>query len=114
MKIVTKLSILTFLFVSSVLSANQEESQRIALKISDISQEFSIKPTLLSDFVESYNFKCPEEISEPQLRSLLNDKYAEHQLNIMIESDKLDWRDIYVEARSGISCLTEGMVSKSY
>ena len=114
MKIVAKVITFALLSIFSILSAGREDNPSIKLQISDISLEHSIKENLLSDFVESYNFKCPEEITEVQLHSLLNDRYGEHQLNIMIESDKLDWRDIYVEARSGISCLTEGMVSKGY
>ena len=114
MKLVIKIIAFNLLSIFSIFSAGQEDNPPTTLQISDISLEYSIKETLLNDFVESYNFKCPEEIAETQLRSLLNDRYGEHQLNIMIESDKLDWRDIYVEARSGISCLTEGMVSKGY
>jgi hypothetical protein len=79
-----------------------------------LSKEYSVKASLLSDFIESYNFKCPDEISEPQLSSLLKDRYADNQLNIMIESENLNWRDIYVGARSDIVCLTEGSVSKGY
>ena len=82
--------------------------------VSDLSKEYSIKSTLLAEFIESYNFKCPDEINETQLRDLLKDRYAENQLNIMIESDNLGWRDIYVEARSDITCLTDGTVSKGY
>lgn len=79
-----------------------------------LSKEYSVKASLLSEYIESYNFKCPNEINELQLRSLLKDRYADNQLNIMIESDNLDWRDIYVEARSDITCLTDGTVSKGY
>lgn len=84
------------------------------LPIDDISAEFSVKTHLLEDYVNSYNFKCPTVISEAQLREILSDKYADNALNIMIESDHLNWRDTYVEARSNITCLTTGIVSKGY
>ena len=103
---------LLFIFtLASPLMLQAESSQLI----DEVSAEFSInRSLLLEDFVNSYNFKCPDVITEQQLRAMLLDKYADHELNIMIESEHLKWRDTYVEARSNIMCLTTGVVSKGY
>ena len=102
---------LLFVFILTTPLMLQAESSQL---IDDVSAEFSINRSLLEDFVNSYNFKCPDVISEEQLRAMLLDKYADHELNIMIESKYLNWRDTYVEARSNILCLTTGVVSKGY
>jgi hypothetical protein len=82
--------------------------------IRSLSNEFEIKIDVLDDFISTYDFKCPSTLTEAQLKSLLMDEYADHELSVMIESDRLGWRDTYLEARSGINCLTKGVVSKGY
>jgi len=32
----------------------------------------------------------------------------------MLETDEMQWRDLYVEARSLIGCFTKGDISRSY
>jgi hypothetical protein len=83
-------------------------------KIVSLSNDFAVRIEVLNDFIASYDFKCPSTLTEAQLISLLNDENEDHELSVMIESDRLSWRDIYLEARSGISCLTQGAVSKGY
>lgn len=75
---------------------------------------YQVDVTVLQDYVESYNFKCPSEISVEQLSQILDHLDEDTPLSVMLESAKMDWRDIYVEARSGIECLTPGSVSKGY
>jgi len=75
---------------------------------------YDVDVKVLQDFVESYNFKCPAEITVEQLSQMLDQVNEDTPLSVMLESSKMDWRDIYVEARSGIACLTPGAVSKGY
>lgn len=75
---------------------------------------YQVDVKVLQDFVDSYNFKCPAEITVEQLSQMLDHVNEDTPLSVMLESSKMDWRDIYVEARSGIECLTPGVVSKGY
>jgi hypothetical protein len=83
-------------------------------KIVSLGNDFGVRVEVLNDFKASYDFKCPSTLTEAQLISLLNDENEDHELSVMIESDRLSWRDIYLEARSGISCLSQGAISKGY
>ncbi|WP_396589314.1 hypothetical protein [Bermanella sp. R86510] len=76
--------------------------------------EYSVGSELLADFVQSYNFKCADEITEAQLRELLNNLDQDSDLAIMVEADRMDWRDLYVETRSAIECISSEVVSKGY
>ncbi len=93
----------------------QATSQPLAHEeIKALSQQYQVANSILADFVGSYNFKCPTEITRPQLTGLLNRLDDDTELSVMVESSRLQWRDIYVEARSTITCLTQGEVSKGY
>jgi hypothetical protein len=98
-------------FLFSFIASAELNSQQ---KIVSLSNDFGVRLEVLNDFIASYDFKCPSTLTEAQLISLLNDENEDHELSVMIESDRLSWRDIYLEARSGISCLTQGAVSKGY
>jgi hypothetical protein len=102
--------LVSMFILSSPVSAEINSRQLIK----SLSNEFEVKIDVLDDFISSYDFKCPSTLTEVQLKSLLMDEYGDHELSVMIESDRLGWRDIYLEARSGISCLTKGVVSKGY
>jgi len=80
----------------------------------DMAGEYELNPRVLMDYVESYNFKCPQELTEYRLEAVILsfDDYSE--LSIMMESHQQDWRDIYLQARSGITCFGDGLVSKAY
>ncbi|MFY0640565.1 MAG: hypothetical protein JXR16_05935 [Bermanella sp.] len=107
-----------FLFTSSLFLSAQalgQTSSEIDTKIlNDLAEQYNVKLSVLEDFSQSYNFKCPQTLSANDLVSILNTEEEDTELGVMIESDRLEWRDIYVEARSGISCLHDGLVSKGY
>lgn len=84
------------------------------ISVNKLAKQYEISAVVLEDFVNSYNFKCPKEISQWQLLVLLDALDEDTELSTMVESDKMDWRDMYVEARSGIACMTSGQVSKGY
>jgi hypothetical protein len=92
----------------------QAEGVAAEVAVSKLAKQYEIKASVLEDFVNSYNFKCPKEISEWQLLVLLDALDEDTELSTMVESDKMDWRDMYVEARSAIACMTDGKVSKGY
>lgn len=79
-----------------------------------LANQYEIKKAVLIDFVDSYNYKCPSELSQEQLVALLSNEENETDLSTMLESDQLESRDIYVEARSMIRCFTQGAVSQGY
>lgn len=79
-----------------------------------LSEKFQVSHTVLSDYVNSYNFKCPDEVTTLQLTHLLTRLNVDTELSVMLETDKMQWRDLYVEARSLIGCFSEGAVSSSY
>lgn len=107
-----------FLFTSSLfLSAQalgQEPAELDAQILNDLAEKYDVQLSVLEDFSESYNFKCPQILSANDLVTILNTESEDTELSIMLESDRLQWRDIYVEARSGISCLQDGLISKGY
>lgn len=80
----------------------------------DMASEHELNFQVLMDYVESYDFKCPQELTEYRLEAVILsfDDYSE--LSIMMESNQQDWRDIYLQARSGITCFGDGLVSKAY
>lgn len=108
----------SFLMISSLflsLQAVAEAEQSMdETTLEDLANRYNIQLSVLSDFVESYNFKCPQELTSQNLISILNTEDDDTELSVMLESDRLEWRDIYVEARAGISCLHDGVVSKGY
>lgn len=83
-------------------------------QLHNIAVEHELNTQVLMDYVESYDFKCPQELTEYQLEAVIlsYDDYSE--LSIMMESHQQDWRDIYLQARSGITCFGDGLVSKAY
>jgi hypothetical protein len=107
-----------FLFTSSLfLSAQalgQEPNELDTNILNNLAEKYDVHLSVLEDFVQSYNFKCPQTLSANDLVGILNTEEEDTELSVMIESDRLQWRDIYVEARSGISCLQDGFVSKGY
>jgi hypothetical protein len=103
----------SFLFLSA--QALAQNSNALDSKIlNGLAEQYNISLSVLQDFVESYNFKCSQELSAPSLVEILNAEDDDTELSIMLEANRLDWRDIYVEARSGIGCLDKGPVSKGY
>ncbi|WP_353348564.1 hypothetical protein [Oceaniserpentilla sp. 4NH20-0058] len=112
-----KAHIKSFLLLSSVFLSNQtlaEQEQLAPATIEYLAEMFSIKTGVLSDFVQSYDFKCPQALSNQDLISILSLDEEETQLSVMQESDKLGWRDTYLEARSRIACLTGEAVTSAY
>ena len=83
-------------------------------KLKTLSEKFQVSHTVLSDYVNSYNYKCPNEVTTPQLTHLLTRLNEDTELSVMLETDKMQWRDLYVEARSLIGCFSEGEVSSRY
>lgn len=79
-----------------------------------LSEKFQVSHIVLSDYVNSYNYKCPDEVTTLQLTHLLTRLNEDTELSVMLETDKMQWRDIYVEARSLIGCFSEGEISSSY
>ena len=82
--------------------------------LKSLAQQYQVNHGVLSDYVNSYNFKCPEEVTQPQLTGLLMRLHEDTELSVMLESDKMQWRDIYVEARALIGCFSKGEISRSY
>ncbi len=73
----------------------QQMTQSLPPKeIKALSQQYQIAQSILVDFVGSYNFKCPAEITRPQLTGLLNRLDDDTELSVMVESSRLQWRDI--------------------
>ena len=107
-----------FLLTSSLFLSAQAFSQDAIdideAELKKLAAQYNVALPVLEDFVQSYNFKCPQELSTVKLANVLNSTEEDTELAVMIEADRLQWRDIYVEARSGISCLDAGMVSKGY
>ena len=106
-----------FLFTSSLFLSAQalgQDPSEIDTKIlNNLAEQYNVKLSVLEDFSQSYNFKCPQTLTANDLVTILNTE-EDTELSVMIESDRLKWRDIYVEARSGISCMHDGLVSKGY
>ncbi|MEH6348065.1 MAG: hypothetical protein V7785_23410 [Bermanella sp.] len=78
-----------------------------------LAEQYQVSHAVLSDYVNSYNFKCPDEVNTAQLTSMLSHLNEDTELSVMLESDKMQWRDLYVEARALIDCFSEGEVSRS-
>ncbi len=110
MKYVT--SLFLFMLIQPTFAEPAQELK--PAELSQLSKQFAVPSVVLTDFVDSYNFKCPSEITPLQLKSLLSRLDDDTQLSMMVESNRLQWRDIYVEARGRIMCLTPGNVSKGY
>jgi len=83
-------------------------------RVQSIAQQNEINATVLQDYVDSYNFKCPQELEAKTLEILIDNRDDYSELTIMLETYEKDWRDLYVETRAGISCLTDGFVSNAY
>jgi len=79
-----------------------------------LAERYQVSHVVLSDYVNSYNFKCPDEITSPELTDLLSRLNEDTELSVMLETDKMQWRDLYVEARSLIGCFSRGDISRSY
>lgn len=115
-----KSQLTSFLLISSLFLSFQTQAETETelsiddATLSELAKRYNIQLSVLNDFVDSYNFKCPQELSTENLISILNTEDDDTELSVMLESDRLAWRDIYVEARSGISCLHQGIVSKGY
>ncbi|MGK0444223.1 MAG: hypothetical protein ACJA1U_001154 [Bermanella sp.] len=106
--------LLTSSLFLSVQAFSQNPTEIDKATLQSLASQYNVALSVLEDFVESYNFKCPQEISAAKLVGVLNSEAEDTELGVMIEADRLQWRDIYVEARSGISCLDAGIVSKGY
>lgn len=102
-------SIFLALLSSASLAIDENDSSLPA-----IAQRYDVPVGVLQDFVASYNFKCPAELSEAQMIWLLKDAPYDNELRVMAESEGMEYRDIYVETRSHIQCLSKGEVSKAY
>lgn len=112
------INIKPFLLVSSLFlsaQASVQGSEQIDPKtLQFLANQFNVKHEVLTDFVNSYDFKCPKVLSGQDLVSELSKEEEETELSVMLESDKLGWRDTYVEARSNIECIHTGMVSAPF
>jgi len=115
------LQIKPFLFLSALFLASQVVSDHGEVpsevdqaKLEFLAEMFQVKLEVLSDFVHSYDFKCPKSLSHQDLVTILSMDEEETELSVMQESDKLGWRDTYLEARSNIECIHEGVVSSPY
>lgn len=97
------------LLCSSALALDENDAV-----VNQVATQYQISLDVMHDFVASYNFKCPAEISEAQLVWLLKDAPYDTELRVMAESEGMEYRDIYVDARSNIQCLSKGEVSKAY
>ena len=91
--------------------ANANSTQR---DLQTLAEQYQVSSVVLADYVNSYNFKCPEEVTPTQLSNLLTRLNEDTELSVMLETDKMQWRDLYVEARSLIGCFSEGEISRSY
>jgi hypothetical protein len=105
---------LFYTLAALTLSLSANAAPEVKASIETLSLEFQVKSEVLLDFVSSYDFKCPDTITHEQLKALIKGEHEDNGLAAMVESDRLGWRDTYLEARSNISCLTEGIVSKGY
>lgn len=83
-------------------------------QINALATQYAIPVDVLADFVASYNFKCPTELNAAQINWLLKDAPYDNELRIMAESEGMEYRDIYVDARSNIQCMSQGEVSRAY
>jgi hypothetical protein len=79
-----------------------------------LAEQYQVSSIVLVDYVNSYNFKCPDEVTSTQLTNLLTRLNEDTELSVMLETDKMQWRDLYVEARSLIGCFSEGAISQGY
>lgn len=82
--------------------------------LAQLAGKYELSERVLADYIESYNYKCPEEITAQQVLNVINDPLNDTELSVMQESENMNWRDIYVEARSAITCQTDGEVQKGY
>ncbi|MCP5334243.1 MAG: hypothetical protein H7A08_00960 [Oceanospirillaceae bacterium] len=97
------------LVCSSVLALDENDAV-----VNQVAAQYQIPQAVMHDFVASYNFKCPAKISEAQLVWLLKEAPYDNELRVMAESEGMEYRDIYVDARSNIQCLSKGEVSRAY
>lgn len=112
-----KSHIKSFLLLSAVFLANQalaEKEQLAPATIEFLAEMYQVRTDVLTDFVHSYDFKCPQALSNQDLISILSLDEEETELSVMQESDNLGWRDTYVEARSNIECLTGEAVTNAF
>lgn len=82
--------------------------------LAQLAGKYELSERVLADYIESYNYKCPEEITSEQVLAVINDMENDTELSVMQESENMNWRDIYVQARSAITCQTDGEVLKGY
>lgn len=73
--------------------------------IQQYATQYEVNIDTLNDYINTYDFKCPKILTDTQLKSLLKDELIENELQIMIESERMQWRDVYLDARENISCL---------
>lgn len=117
MNIVFALTLVTSSLLSGLIHASDVISSDEYLTLEDIkalSKTYSKPEPVLMDYFSSYNFKCPKPLLNGQMVWLLTKAPYDSDLNIMIESTEMAFRDVYVEARAGIQCLTKGQVSNAY
>lgn len=101
-------------FLFSVESMAQPSAELDHNQLKGLAAKYDISLVVLEDFVASYNFKCPQELVVSDLESILNIQDDDTELALMLEAERLQWRDIYVETRSAITCLNKEAVSKGY
>lgn len=111
----TNLSLLVLIFhIPACFSEPLTNQSLDAEFLAQLAGQYTLSETVLTDFIESYNYKCPEEITREQVLAVINDTVNDTELSVMQESANMNWRDIYVEARSAITCQTSGDVLKGY
>ncbi len=99
----------SFVLLNFLANANGTEGS-----LQTLAEQYQVNQAVLSDYVNSYNFKCPDELTSPELTDLLSRLNEDTELSVMLETDKMQWRDLYVEARSLIGCFSKGDISRSY
>ncbi|EAT13697.1 hypothetical protein HF888_09670 [Bermanella marisrubri] len=106
-------TVMTYALAAVVLLSSNAMAES-DLDLSAKANAHGLELSVLQDFVQSYDFKCPDPISEQELNQQLATLDEESDLAIMIEADRMGWRDLYVESRAQIQCMTAGEVSRGY
>ncbi len=106
--------LLTYSLVQAEDAQVQPQVQLTPADINQLAAQYNLTPAVLTDYAESYNFKCPQELDVATLEGVIKNMDDFSELSIMQETHEKEWRDLYVESRAGITCLTDGVVSNAY
>ncbi len=103
-----------FVLNQTVQAESAPIEQKSDIDVSALATQYHTSINILKDYISSYNFKCPQPLKHQQLVWLLTEGPYDSELKVMVESEEMSFRDIYVEARASIPCMTKGQVSKAY